>query len=151
MADRDVEAGSAPRTSRRSLLLGAGAVGAAGALAGCGSGTAAEPSGNGGAPAPPAKTTPPPIKVADIPVGGGKIYAEVRVVVTQPRAGEFRAFDATCQHAGCLVAEVKDGVIICPCHGSTYNVTDGSVHNGPTTKPLPPKTATVTGDTIAIS
>jgi Rieske Fe-S protein len=155
MTDRDELDESMPTpeavrgTSRRAVLLGAGAAGAVGMLAACGDSPA--PAGTGAPVAATTKAEPPVIKVADIPVGGGKIYPNIKVVVTQPSSGQFRAFDATCQHAGCLVADIKGGVIICPCHGSTYNVADGSVHEGPTTKPLPPKTATVSGDTIVVS
>ena len=41
----------------------------------------------------------PVIRVADIPVHGGAIYPDLDddgVVVTQPAAGVFRAFSATC-------------------------------------------------------
>src|SRR5262249_24620525 len=81
----------APATSGRTVLLGAGAIGAAavgaGVLAACGPATAAD-SGTG------ADANKQPIKVADIPVGGGAIYPERVVVVTQPVADQFRAFSA---------------------------------------------------------
>ena len=67
------------------------------------------------------------IKTADIPVGGGKIFDADNVVVTQPIAGTFKAFGATCTHQNCLVQSISDGLITCPCHGSQYSITDGSV------------------------
>ena len=84
-------------------------------------------------------------KTADVPVGSGVIVDDI--VVTQPSAGEFTGLSAVCTHAGCKVAEVVDGVIACPCHGSRFNL-DGSVAKGPATKPLGTKQVVVQGDSI---
>ncbi len=86
-------------------------------------------------------------KTADVPVGSGVIVDEV--VVTQPSAGEFKGFSAICTHAGCTVNEVADGTINCPCHGSKFNL-DGSVANGPASKPLESQAVTVQGDSIVL-
>ena len=91
------------------------------------------------------------IKTSEIPVGGGKIFEDEKLVVTQPVEGEFKAFSAVCTHAGCLVAKIDDGTINCPCHGSKYSIEDGSVEDGPAPKPLPEKTVTVTGDTLSVA
>lgn len=76
---------------------------------------------------------------AEVPVGGGTVYPKAEVVVTQPRAGDFKAFSAICTHMHCLVSGVSDGTIYCPCHGSRFSITDGSVVVGPATLPLPAK------------
>jgi Rieske Fe-S protein len=134
---------------RRTVITSAGVVGiglvGGATLGGCGggSGTAA-PTASAGS----AKDA---IRVADIPVGGGKVFPAIKVVVTQPKAGEFKAFSATCTHMGCLVASVANGTINCPCHGSTYDMTTGLVKGGPAPAPLPSKTATVSGGSITIS
>ena len=150
MTDRDQPI-QAPGTTRRALLLGAGAIGAAGVLAACGSSspTTTNPGngGNGGG----APASPQPVKVSDVPVGGGAIFADQNFVVTQPTAGQFKAFSATCTHEQCLVSRIQGDKIICPCHGSQYNIADGSVAVGPATRPLPARAATVTGDTITVS
>ena len=91
------------------------------------------------------------IKTADIPVGGGKIFADEKIVVTQPTAGEFKAFSSICTHQGCPVTKIADGTIDCTCHGSKYSIEDGSVEEGPAPKPLPQKAVTVTGDTLSVS
>jgi Rieske Fe-S protein len=91
------------------------------------------------------------IKTSEIPVGGGKIFASDEIVVTQPTAGEFKAFSAVCTHQGCLVSKIASGRIDCSCHGSEYSIKDGSVEAGPAPKPLPEKTVTVTGDTLTVS
>ncbi|MBB3733604.1 Rieske (2Fe-2S) protein [Nonomuraea dietziae] len=87
---------------------------------------------------------------ADIPEGGGKVFAQQKVVVTQPSAGEFKCFSAICTHQGCPVDSVEDGTINCPCHGSKYNIADGSVANGPATKALAEKKITVDGEKISL-
>ena len=133
-----------PLASRRAVLLGAGALGAAGLLAACGTGGDPAPP-SGGAPAVSA------IKAADIPVGGGKIFATQQVVVTQPTAGNFKAFSAICTHMGCVVDTVEAGKIGCSCHMSQFNIADGSVARGPADKPLPSKTVTASGDTLTVA
>ncbi|MFJ2403722.1 Rieske (2Fe-2S) protein [Streptomyces xanthochromogenes] len=156
--------------SRRTVLVAA--AGAA-ALAGCSnssdsggssSPTPGAPSGSAsatpGASSPPAasgESSPPAqagqvlAKVSDIPVGGGKIFAEQKVVVTQPTAGTFKGFSAICTHQGCTVSTVADGTIDCPCHGSKYRIADASVANGPATRPLPARQITVDKDSILLS
>lgn len=90
-------------------------------------------------------------RTSDIPVGGGAVFAEQDVVVTQPAEGEFRAFSATCTHQGCPVTEVTDGTINCNCHGSKFAVEDGSVVDGPADTPLPERGISVTGEQILLA
>jgi Rieske Fe-S protein len=89
-------------------------------------------------------------KTSDIPVGGGKVFGDARVVVTQPTQGTFRCFTAICTHQGCTVADVAGGTINCGCHGSKFNAADGAVVNGPASTPLAPQQITVTGDSIEL-
>jgi Rieske Fe-S protein len=130
--------------SRRAVLAGAGGVAAGAVLSGCavyGKKKEAASAQGGNAGAVLAQTT-------DIPVGGGKVIDAAGVVLTQPQQGTFKAFSATCTHQGCIVSEVKDGTINCPCHGSKFKVADGTVANGPADKPLPAVTVTVDGTSI---
>jgi Rieske Fe-S protein len=88
---------------------------------------------------------------SDIPVGGGKIFTDQQVVVTQPTAGEFKGFSSTCTHQGCQVNKIVGGSIECPCHGSMYSIVDGSVQSGPAPKPLPAVKLSVQGDEISLA
>lgn len=85
-----------------------------------------------------------------VPVGGGIVLAAHGVVITQPREGEFRAFDARCTHRGCTVRSVVAGTINCLCHGSRFRITDGSVAGGPAPAPLPPRTIVVADGMITL-
>lgn len=85
----------------------------------------------------------------DIPVGGGKVFKDQQVVITQPSAGEFKGFSAVCTHQGCVVDNVTDGTINCLCHGSKYQL-DGSVAQGPAPQPLGAKNVQVSGDQISV-
>jgi Rieske Fe-S protein len=87
-------------------------------------------------------------KTSDVPVGGGKILTDKKIVITQPKAGAFHAFTAVCTHQGCLVDTVGGGTIDCPCHGSKFSVNNGSVVNGPATSPLAAVNIKVKGSNI---
>lgn len=88
---------------------------------------------------------------SDIEVGGGTIFPEEKVVITQPAEGEFKAFSSTCTHQGCQVSSVSDGAITCNCHGSQFSIEDGSVTGGPATAPLGEVALDVQGDEISLA
>jgi Rieske Fe-S protein len=156
---------SGPPT-RRTVVAGVGAAGLAAALVACGdsnstsgSGTVTTPpteggsassssaaDGTGGASGSAALA-----KTSDIPEGGGKVFSDQKIVVTQPTSGEFKAFSAVCTHQGCLVNAVADGTINCPCHGSKFKIADGSVATGPATQPLAAADIKVSGDSVTLA
>lgn len=129
--------------SRRTMIVNASlaAVALAG-LAGCGGDQDTAPAAGSGGPV--------SAKTSDIPVGGGKIFAAAQTILTQPAAGEFKAFSSICTHARCPITQVTT-TINCQCHGSKFALADGAVVNGPATMSLPAKTVTVEGDTVSVS
>lgn len=141
---------------RRTVVAGVGAAGVAAVLTACGS---SKESGGSGTVEPAKGATGDGAdnggnvlaKTADIPEGGGKIFADAGVVVTQPKAGEFKAFSSKCTHMGCAVTSISGGTINCPCHGSKFDATTGDVSGGPATEPLPAATITVKGDSIMLA
>jgi len=167
--------------TRRTVVAAAGGVGLAAVLTACGSsdkgsGSDANPTtggastDSGGTPQPTDSSAASPTesgsgsgsttasgggtplaKTSEIPVGGGMVFADQKVVVTQPAAGQFKGFSAVCTHQGCTVASVSDGTINCPCHGSKFRVADGSVAGGPAQAPLPSKQVTVAGGEISLA
>jgi nitrite reductase/ring-hydroxylating ferredoxin subunit len=137
---------------RRTVLQVAGLAAVGGLAAACSSGSTtggqqtgtdssalAAPSGSAASGA--AGTT--MVALADVPVGGGLISPDPPVVITQPTAGEARAFSAICTHEGCLVGSVENNEIICPCHGARFSATDGSVLQGPAQEALAPAVVVV--------
>jgi Rieske Fe-S protein len=89
-------------------------------------------------------------QTADIPVGGGKVFTDAKVVVTQPTKGVYKGFSAVCTHVGCLCNQVANGTIDCPCHGSKFAIGTGAVVAGPAPSPLPTAPITVTGGKILL-
>ncbi len=147
------DADPAAPLSRRAVVAGVGGVAAVGLLTACGGATPAP------APAAPPSAEPSAATsggatlaaASSIPVGGGTVFADKDVVVTQPTAGDFKAFSATCTHQGCKVKSVTDGLIVCPCHGSKFAIADGSVSAGPAKAPLPAKSVSVEGGSIVLA
>jgi nitrite reductase/ring-hydroxylating ferredoxin subunit len=151
-------------STRRGLLAGVGLAGIAGVLSGCdamsndagdvGSGgggeTGAQPESGGGNEGGGAQAAA-LAKISDVPVGGGTVIEDEKLVITQPTEGEFRCFSAVCTHRGCTVDSVADGVINCPCHGSKFSVDDASVAGGPASEPLSRKQIKVEGDSIVLA
>ncbi|MEU4116826.1 Rieske (2Fe-2S) protein [Kitasatospora sp. NPDC028055] len=139
---------TSPATSRRTLLCGAAAVLAAGgtvAVTGCSS--SAGSSDAGSAAKGPVDLGP----ASAVPEGGGKVFREQKIVVTQPTAGQYKAFSAKCTHAGCIVDQVKNQQIQCPCHGSRFAIADGAVQDGPAPTPLPSYAVTVEGGNLKVT
>ncbi|MEV4415609.1 Rieske (2Fe-2S) protein [Catellatospora sp. NPDC049609] len=149
-------------TSRRVLLTTAGAVGAGALLAACGSESPSTPSTPTGASDPSAgagaSTGATPAgggtvlaKTTDIPVGGGVIFKEEGVVVTQPTEGQFKGFNNICTHMQCPVSAVENGKIKCQCHFSEFAIADGAVLSPPAPRPLEEKKITVENGEIRLA
>jgi Rieske Fe-S protein len=142
-----------PPISRRTVIINTGLAAAAIAgLSSCSTNATApqsQPATTPGAPsgASSGAAGPVSVKTADIPIGNGKIFPDAQTVITQPKKGQFKAFSAICTHMGCLVDSITT-TINCPCHGSKYSITDGSVVNPPAPRPLPPKTIKINADTL---
>ncbi len=62
---------------------------------------------------------------------------DTRVAVAKV-GGTFYAFDDTCTHEGCSLAEgeLEESTVTCRCHGSKFDVTDGTVLEGPARDPV---------------
>ena len=140
---------------RRTVLQVSGVLAVGGVLAACGGGAGSEPAGAAaGAASEAAGASGEGAAIAlvgDVPVGGGVVNDEVAIVVTQPSDGSIKAFTAVCPHQGCLVSEVVDNEIICPCHDSRFSAVDGAVLQGTATEGLAAASVVVQGDSIVLA
>ncbi|WP_369198373.1 Rieske (2Fe-2S) protein [Streptomyces djakartensis] len=152
-----------PGPNRRAVVAAAGAAGLAVALTACGSDDKASGSSTGqgatgggatnegGGASAGAGGGAALAKTADIPEGGGKIFKDEKVVVSQPAAGQYKAFSTICTHWNCPMVDLEGDTISCTCHGSRFSVLDGSVKKGPAVKPLEARQVTVDGDSITLA
>lgn len=149
--------------SRRNLICGFAAAGVAvpfaaacggsdgssGTPAGAASTPATSPSATAGGAATTDGAAAGGIPTSEIPVGGGKIFPE-GYIVTQPTAGDFKAFSSSCTHEGATLSAITDGQMICPRHGSRFSL-EGAVEQGPASRPLETKTVKVSGKSLTVS
>ena len=155
--------GARQTVGRRRVIAAAAGLAAGGAVAGCSGSPAQTPpppqtgpptdaqAGSAAAPPTAAGSTGTELGPAsDVPVGGGRVFENLEVVVTQPVAGRFVGLTAVCTHTGCIVDKVADGLIECPCHGSRYRL-DGTVAHGPAPRALPARPVTVVDGSIVLS
>ena len=88
---------------------------------------------------------------SEVPVGGGVILDDADYVITQPTAGEFKAFSKICTHQRCPLTPVNEGTNHCQCHNSRFSIEDGSPQSGPATEPLPAAEVEVAGDQVVVT
>ena len=78
----------------------------------------------------------------EIPVGGVKLfqYPQAGEQCIMIRTGEeaYVAYSQKCTHLSCAVYYARaENRLVCPCHQGYFSVEDGSVLQGPPTRPLP--------------
>jgi 3-phenylpropionate/trans-cinnamate dioxygenase ferredoxin subunit len=78
-------------------------------------------------------------KAADVLSGQVKaVEVEGKSIALANVDGRFFAFDDTCTHEACSLADgVLEGTVVtCPCHGAQFDVTDGRVVAPPAVEPV---------------
>jgi nitrite reductase/ring-hydroxylating ferredoxin subunit len=87
----------------------------------------------------------------DVPEGEMRVFdvGGTKVNVTNA-AGHLYAFDDTCTHMGCSLANgTLDGTTVtCACHGSQFDVTSGAVLRGPAQRPVRARSVQVDGEDL---
>lgn len=90
-----------------------------------------------------------------IPVGSAKTFtvAGRSILITQPRAGVFRAFKAQCTHQAVPLQSqpLTGGNVMCYEHGATFSADNGTVKSGPANRALTKYTAVKTGTYIYVT
>jgi Rieske Fe-S protein len=81
-------------------------------------------------------------RTGDIPVGGVKLFqypAEgEQCILVRTAEDRFVAYSQKCTHLSCAVYYSQENRRLeCPCHEGYFSIEDGSVLQGPPTRPLP--------------
>jgi nitrite reductase/ring-hydroxylating ferredoxin subunit len=89
----------------------------------------------------------------DVADGEMRVYEVegARINVTKT-GGRLHAFDDTCTHMGCSLANgtLSGTTVTCACHGSQFDVTSGNVLRGPAQRPVRSRTVQVEGDALLV-
>ncbi|HEX2031604.1 MAG TPA: non-heme iron oxygenase ferredoxin subunit [Actinomycetota bacterium] len=89
----------------------------------------------------------------DVPEGEVRAFEVEGTRVAVARVdGSFHAFDDTCTHQLCSLADgdLEATAVICPCHGSEFDVTSGAVLAPPAVEPVRTFAVRVEGDALQI-
>lgn len=89
---------------------------------------------------------------ADVTEGLLRVEVSGQPVVLTRAGGVLGALGATCTHLGGPLDEgtVEDGCIVCPWHGSRFDLADGSVDRGPASVPQPAYEVRERGDRVEV-
>ena len=79
-------------------------------------------------------------KTDEVPEGSATAFAvDGQEVAVSRVGGKLYAFGDICTHRKCNLAmggEIEGTTITCECHGSVFDMSDGSVIQGPATEPI---------------
>ena len=92
-------------------------------------------------------------KAGDIPSGELAAFnVEDTEVAIANVDGTFYAFDDTCTHKRCSLArgDLEGTTVVCPCHGSVFDVTTGAVLAPPAVEPVGSYRVRVEGDALQV-
>lgn len=92
-------------------------------------------------------------KASQIEDGEVKVFnVDGQAIAVASSGGSLYAFDDTCTHAQCSLAEGDlDGTtVICPCHDGEFDITTGEVLDGPPDEPVIVYPVRVDGDDLQI-
>jgi Rieske Fe-S protein len=89
----------------------------------------------------------------EIAIGGVKLFSyptpEDPCIMVRTGIDQYVAYSQKCTHLSCAVYfEKNENRLECPCHEGYFSVADGSVLQGPPTRPLPRITLKREGDNL---
>jgi nitrite reductase/ring-hydroxylating ferredoxin subunit len=81
-------------------------------------------------------------RAGEIPVGGVKLFQyptpQDQCILVRLAADRYVAYSQKCTHLSCAVYYSREhNRLECPCHEGYFSIRDGSVLQGPPTRPLP--------------
>ena len=95
----------------------------------------------------------PVARVGEIPVGGVKLFpypkSGEQCIMIRTAQDSYVAYSQKCTHLSCAVFYSRENDRLeCPCHQGYFSVKDGSVLQGPPTRPLPRVVLDRSGDQL---
>ena len=90
-------------------------------------------------------------KATDVADGQMRVFDVAGTKVNVSNAdGHPYAFDDTCTHVGCSLAngELEGTTVTCACHGSQFDVTSGAVLRGPAQRAVRSRRVQVEGQEL---
>lgn len=74
-------------------------------------------------------------KVVTLPFSKNKVISFHEDFIIINNNGETKVFSSKCTHLGCQINQNSGDKLLCPCHGSTFDL-EGKSTKGPAVKPL---------------
>jgi len=87
--------------------------------------------------------------IISIPFNPNKSVSFFKEFIIINNAGQTSVFSSHCTHLGCIINEEKNGKLVCPCHGSSFDE-NGKPIKGPAIKPLKKLDFQIENDQITI-
>ncbi len=84
-------------------------------------------------------------KISVLPFNKNKLISFTDDYLIVNHNEETIVFSAHCTHLGCIINKVENGKLVCPCHGSEYDL-EGNVVKGPAWKSLKRNPSKITSD-----
>jgi len=75
------------------------------------------------------------LKSVTIPFDINREFSFHEKFIVVNKDGNLRVFSSYCTHLGCQIHQAKNGKLLCPCHGSTFDL-EGFPTRGPAIRPL---------------
>jgi Rieske Fe-S protein len=89
-------------------------------------------------------------KTISIPLDTNKQISFNDEFIVINKDANTKVFSSRCTHLGCKINKSKNNELLCPCHGSTFDL-NGNPTKGPAIKPLEQKDFEISNSTININ
>jgi len=76
------------------------------------------------------------IQSITIPFNPNQEFTFHRDVIVVNNSDKISVYSSKCTHLGCTISQTINGEMVCPCHGSKFDI-EGNPLNGPAVRPLP--------------